>query len=100
MTSTLEAIQINNHAHFKRILKEGKVKLEILSLAHNAHGGRLRVGMIRSIRKADTTGVYLVLEGEQGRGSFLGYDKASDWVFDGNVATNTVIGYSYKLTEG
>lgn len=95
-----EPIHIQNHAHFKRILKEGKVKLETLALANHVSGGRLYVGMVRYIKKADTTGVYLAQEGEQGRGSFLAYDKASDWVFNGNIATNTTFGYSYKLIEG
>jgi 2',3'-cyclic-nucleotide 2'-phosphodiesterase (5'-nucleotidase family) len=95
-----ESIQIQNHAHFKRILKEGHVKLETITLAHNMRGGRLRVGMVRSIRKADTTGVYLVEAGDESQGSFLGYDKASDWVFNGNIAKNITIGYSYKLIGG
>jgi UDP-N-acetylmuramate-alanine ligase len=95
-----EPIQIKNHAHFKRILQEGKVKLEILKLANHISGGRLHVGLVRSIRKADTTGVYLIAEGDESRGSFLDYDKAKDWVFDGNIATNTKFGYSYKLTKG
>lgn len=100
-------IEIKNHAHFKSILKEGKVKLETLTLARgfsalppSVQEGRLYVGMIRYIKKADTTGVYLALEGDESRGSFLGYDKAKDWVFAGNIATNTKFGYSYKLTKG
>lgn len=102
-----EPIQIKNHAHFKRILKEGKVKLETLALARgfanlppSVQGGRLYVGMVRYIKKADTTGVYLAVEGDESRGSFLGYDKAYDWVFDGDIATNIKFGYSYKLTKG
>ena len=102
-----EPIQIRNHAHFKSILKEGKVKLETLALARgfsalpsSVQEGRLYVGMVRYIKKADTTGVYLAVEGDESRGSFLGYDKAVDWVFDGNIATNTKFGYSYKLTKG
>jgi hypothetical protein len=95
-----QPIVIQNHAHFKRILKEGKVKLETLSLTNLVSGGRLYVGMVRYIKKADTTGVYLAQEGDEGRGSFLAYDKASDWVFEGNVAKNTKFGYSYKLLEG
>ena len=102
-----EPIQITNHAHFKRILKEGKVKLETLALARgfsslpsSVQEGRLYVGMVRYIKKADTIGVYLAAEGDESRGSFLGYDKANDWVFDGNIATNTKFGYSYKLKKG
>jgi UDP-N-acetylmuramate-alanine ligase len=100
-------IEIKNHAHFKRILQEGKVKLETLALARGFNAlppsvqeGRLYVGMVRHIKKADTTGVYLAAEGDESRGSFLGYDKAKDWVFDGNIATNTKFGYSYKLLRG
>jgi hypothetical protein len=93
-------IEIKNHAHFKRILQEGKVKLEILTLANHISGGRLHVGLVRYIKKADTTGVYLAAEDDDSRGSFLGYDKAKDWVFDGNIATNTKVGYSYKLLRG
>ena len=94
-----EPIQIKNHAHFKRILQEGKVKLEILKFT-NLSNSRFYVGLVRSIRKADTTGVYLVAEGDDSRGSFLAYDKAKDWVFDGDMATSTTYGYSYKLTKG
>jgi hypothetical protein len=54
--------------------------------------------MIRYVNKYDTTGVYLKEnEGEQGRGSFLGYDKAADWVFTKDTATNTVYGYAYRI---
>jgi hypothetical protein len=95
-----EPIQIKNHAHFKNILKQGKVKLEILKLANHTSEGRLHVGLVRSIRKANTTGVYLITEGDESQGSFLDYDKAKDWVFDNDVATNTKFGYSYKLTKG
>lgn len=94
-----EPIQIKNHAHFKRILQEGKVKLEILKFT-NLSNSRFYVGLVRSIRKADTTGVYLIAEGDESRGSFLAYDKAKDWVFDGDIATSTTYGYSYKLTKG
>jgi hypothetical protein len=91
---------IKNHAHFKRLLQEGRVKVETVTLANHISGGRLWVGMIRHIKKADTTGVYLALEGDDSRGSFLGYEKASDWVFEGNLAKNIKVGYSYKLIEG
>lgn len=91
---------IKNHADFKRILQTGKVKVETVSLANHVSGGRLWVGMIRHIKKADTTGVYLALEGDDSRGSFLGYDKASHWEFEGDLAKNTAVGYSYRLIEG
>ena len=92
-------------ADFKRALQTPGVKLETLSLAYgftdspaSIQEGRLRVGMIRYVNKYDTTGVYLKEnEGEQGRGSFLGYDKAADWVFTEDTATNTVYGYAYRI---
>jgi hypothetical protein len=88
---------IKNHAEFKRLLKTPGVQLETLSLAKFVKAGRISVGQIRKINKADTTGVYLAMPGDTGRGSFLGYDKASDWEFSGDVATNTVVGYSYRV---
>ena len=87
---------INNHAHFKRLLSAQGTKLETLVLANHVSGGRLQVGQIRRITKADTTGVYLQLEGVEGRGSFLGFDKASDWTFNGDVATASW-GGSYRV---
>ena len=85
-------------ADFKRALQTEGVKLETLSLANNAKAGRLWVGMVRFVNKWDTTGVYLKEnESDQGRGSFLGYDKAADWEFDGDVARNIKWGYSYKV---
>ena len=86
-------------ADFKRALQTEGVKVETLALANGATTStRLRVGMVRFVNKYDTTGVYLKENAEdEGRGSFLGYDKASDWVFEGDVATNKVVGYSYKI---
>ena len=89
---------IKNHAELKRVLKEG-VSLETLALATGVQGGRLRVGMVRVITKADTTGVYLQTEGIEGRGSFLGFDKASNWTFAGDVITHK-LGMSYKVLGG
>lgn len=97
---TKSKIQIKNHSDFRRICQKGKVKFETLTLADNAVGTRLWVGMVRSIKKVDTTGVYLALPDDDSRGSFLGFDKAADWVFEGDVAKNTKFGYSYKLIEG
>lgn len=96
----LEPIEIKNHAHFRRILQEGKVKLETISLANGMSSGRLSVGMVRSIKKANTTGVYLAAEGDDSRGSFLDYGKASEWEFEGDIAKNIKFGYSYKLLKG
>ena len=98
-------LQIKTHADFKRYLQDEGTKLETLSLAYgfsnspsNIQEGRLRVGMVRFVNKADTTGVYLKEKPEdKGRGSFLGYGKASEWTFDGWIATNTKFGYSYRV---
>ena len=87
---------IKNHAHFKRLLSAQGTKLETLALANHVSSGRLAVGQIRKVTKADTTGVYLQLEGVEGRGSFLGFDKASDWSFNGDVATASW-GGSYRV---
>jgi len=90
---------IKNHAHFKRLLSAQGTKLETLALANNISGGRLQVGQVRHIRKANTTGVYLVTDeqlDQNTQGSFLGFDKASDWTFDGDVATASW-GGSYRV---
>lgn len=92
------ATTIKNHAELKRALKEG-VSLETLALATGVQGGRLRVGMIRVITKADTTGVYLQTEGVEGRGSFLGFDKAGDWTYGEGTITHR-LGMSYRIVEG
>jgi hypothetical protein len=96
---------MNTLADFKRALQTEGVKLETLALAYgftnspaSIQEGRLRVGMVRYVNKCDTTGVYLKEnEGDQGRGSFLGYDKAGDWVFTEDTATNTKWGYAYRI---
>jgi hypothetical protein len=90
---------IKSHADFKRLLSKPDTRLETLALANLISGGRLQVGQIRKITKADTTGVYLQVEGEEGRGSFLGFDKASDWTFTGDVATASW-GGSYRIILG
>jgi hypothetical protein len=92
---------IKSHADFKRLLSKPDTRLETLALANLISGGRLQVGQIRKITKADTTGVYLQVEGEEGRGSFLGFDKASNWTFTGDVATANWGGsYRIILREG
>jgi hypothetical protein len=96
---------MKTHADFKRALQTEGVKVETLALAYgfadspaSIKEGRLRVGMVRFVNKYDTTGVYLKeSEDEQGRGSFLGYDKAADWVFTEDTATNTQFGYAYRI---
>jgi hypothetical protein len=104
---------MKTHADFKRVLQMEGTRLETLSLAHgfaslpaSVQKGRLYVGQIRFINKADTTGVYLKETPEEaGNGSFLGYDKASDWKFENTVgedgranyvATHTM-GMSYRI---
>jgi len=91
-------IKIKTHSDFKSVLKSKDVVLETLSLANNVSGGRLNVGDIRYINIANTVGVYLKKfeDTSNNRGSFLGYDKASDWVFDNDVVTHK-IGMSYRL---
>ena len=85
-------------ADFKRVLQTEGVKLETLAIVSGIPNGRLRVGMVRYVNYYDTTGVYLKESSdEQGRGSFLGYDKAGDWVFTEDTATNTVYGYAYRV---
>ena len=96
---------MKTHAEFKRYLQANGIQLETLALAYGVidspstfQEGRLRVGMVRFVNKADTTGVYLKEKPEDGgRGSFLDYGKASEWTFEGFIATNTKYGYSYRV---
>lgn len=89
---------MKTHADFKRALQTEGVRVETLAIVQGIPAGRLRVGMVRFVNKYDTTGVYLKeSEDEQGRGSFLGYDKAADWVFTEDTATNTQFGYAYRI---
>ena len=89
---------MKTHAEFKRALQTKGVRVETLAIVQGIPAGRLRVGMVRFVNKYDTTGVYLKeSEDEQGRGSFLGYDKAADWVFTEDTATNTQFGYAYRI---
>lgn len=88
---------IKNHAEFKRLLSKPGTRLETLALVSWAKGdGALKIGQVRKITKADTTGVYLQVEGVEGRGSFLGFEKASDWTFAGDIATASW-GGSYRV---
>lgn len=89
---------------FKKALRTEGVKLETLSLANKISQGRLRIGMIRFINIHNTVGVYLKENNEDNsRGSFLGWGKATDWVFHGDIATHK-FGMSYRVimptTEG
>lgn len=87
-------------ADFKKALKTEGVKLETLSLANYATGGTLRVGMIRFVTIHNTVGVYLKEDPEEkGRGSFLDWGKASEWVFDNDIAINIEYGYSYRVIQ-
>ena len=88
---------IKNHSHFKKYLQANGTQLETLALANEISGGRLRVGMVRFVNIANTVGVYLKEGGDLGRGSFLDYGNASEWEFDGWIATNKKYGYSYRV---
>jgi len=89
--------KLNTLADFKRALQTPGVQLETLALSNGyTQGGLLYVSQVRPVIKADTTGVYLATEGSSNRGSFLGYGKASEWVFTGDVATNAC-GLSYRV---
>ena len=87
---------ITNHAEFKRLLSTPGVQLETLALAAGVKGGRLYVGQVRPVVEANTTGVYLATPGGSVRGSFLGFDKASDWQFQADTATHEC-GLSYRV---
>jgi len=97
---------MKTHADFKRALQTKGVRVITLSLAKgftNSH--RLWVGMERVVKKADTTGAYLVSPEDMDkptRGSFLEYGKASEWAIEGDTVTNLEVGYSYRvvLPEG
>lgn len=88
---------ITNHAEFKRILNKPGVQLETLALANIVSRGRLHVGQIRPIIKANSVGIYLATPGGGASGSFLDYGKASEWEFAGDVATNVKYGMSYRV---
>ena len=96
---------MKTHAEFKRYLQANGTQLETLALAYGVidspstfQEGRLRVGMVRFVNKANTTGVYLKEKPEdEGTGSFLDYGNASEWTFEGFIATNTKYGYSYRV---
>lgn len=91
---------MNTHADFKRALSTKGTRLTTLALATGMKEGRIKIGETRHIRKADTTGVYLVTDEELSKptnGSKLDFDKASDWTFNGDIATNTKFGYSYRV---
>jgi hypothetical protein len=87
---------MKTHADIKRALQTEGTRLETLALANLSSRGRLQVGQVRIISKWDTTGVYLKTEEQEGRGSFLGYDKASDWTIEGDIITHQM-GMSYKV---
>ena len=93
------SIRINNLAELKRALKVG-TKVETLALASGINGGKNKVGDVRFVKYADTTGVYLHEdEGIFLRGSFLGFGKAKDWVFEGAKFSNVKYGYAYKIID-
>jgi hypothetical protein len=92
---------MKTHADFKRALQTKGVRVITLATAYNAPDSkRVWVGMERLVKKANTTGVYLVMPEDidkPNNGSFLDYDKASDWVIEGDTATHLEVGYSYRI---
>jgi hypothetical protein len=89
---------MKSHAEFKRVLQEEGTRLETLAIAGGGTGSAaFYVGQVRRIAKYNTTGVYLM--DAEGNGSWLDYDKASDWQIDGDIATHN-FGMSYKVIEG
>jgi hypothetical protein len=92
---------MKTHADFKRALQTEGVRVITLSLAKGfTDNPRLWVGMERLVKKADTTGAYLVVPEDMDKptnGSFLGYDKASDWAIEGDTVVNTKYGYAYRI---
>lgn len=89
---------MKTHADFKRVLQAEGTRLETLAIAGGGAGTpTFYVGQVRRVAKYNTTGVYLV--DAEGNGSFLDYDKASDWKIAGDVATHN-FGMSYKVIEG
>lgn len=89
---------MNTHAEMKRALQAEGTRLETLALANLISGGRLNVGDIRYISKANSVGVYLKKDDDTSntRGSFLDYDKASDWTINGDIITHKM-GMSYRV---
>jgi hypothetical protein len=90
---------MKTHADFKRYLQADGTKLETLTLFNGLQeSGKLRVGMVRFVNKANTVGVYLKENPEdKGMGSFLDYGKASEWEFNNFIATNKIYNYSYRV---
>ena len=94
-------MSMKTHADFKRALQTEGVRVITLSLAKGfENSNRLWVGMERVVKKADTTGAYLVLPEDMDKntnGSFLGYGKASEWAIEGDMVANLEAGYSYRI---
>lgn len=89
---------MKSHADFKRVLQAEGTRLETLAIVGGGQGtATFYVGQVRSVSKANTTGVYL--EDAEGNGSWLLYDKAGDWHIDGDIATHN-LGMSYKVIAG
>ena len=93
---------IKNHADFKRRLSSKDTRLVTLALCHGKPEGKIKLGATRHVKYFDTTGVYLATPEELDsptKGSFLGFDKASDWTFEGDIATH-VLGMKYHVLTG
>lgn len=87
---------MKNLAEFKKVLQTEGVKVETLALANTIKPGILKIGQVRFVAKFNTVGVYLK-EHPEAQGSYLDYGKASEWVFEGNIARNTKYGYAYRI---
>jgi hypothetical protein len=89
---------MKTHAEFKRALQAEGTRLKTLALAHGGIGSAtFYVGQVRRVAKKNTTGVYLT--DDAGNGSWLLFDKASDWQINGTIVTHN-LGMSYEVMEG
>jgi len=86
---------MNTLADMRRALVAG-VKVELIA----GLGGATphpRIAGVRTVTKADTTGIYLNPTPEDGkRGSFMGWELASAWTITGDTFTN-IDGRSYRV---
>lgn len=88
---------MNTLTDFKRILDSDGVQLEQLGLANNApDNARIYRGLIRNVIRTNTQGAYLTMA--NGDPSFMDYGKASEWEFDGDLATHNS-GLKYRVIK-
>lgn len=86
---------MNTLADMRRALVAG-VKVELIA---GLGGGapHPRIAGVRTVTKADTTGIYLNPTPDNLQlGSFMGWEKASAWTVSGDTFTNAD-GRSYRL---